>query len=240
MSAMPYSRVWPVKIASLWCNCAAMELIAAYIYQFNNLMQKIWLMGNTRCSMTGITHVKVWTWIAPFFLLDWKVVSCHLISELMALTIPGIFSLKKNGIYAGKYLSYELYGKSTPGRVRLQSAKAKRPMTWEVKTLYGNRVTLEAVRPVALYCMLWMSTNFRKWDHCESVALCVLQSKRANCCPAKLSYLKDCKSRSVALSRRGLLTWDLKKYSGRDNVYAVFATVRSSLLYMWQCDLEGN
>ena len=92
-------------------------------------------------------------------------------------TFWNLFIFQKNGIYAGKYLSYELYGKSTPGRVRLQSAKAKRPMTWEVKTLSGNRVTLEAVRPIALYCMLWMSTNFRKWDHGELVALCFCRPK---------------------------------------------------------------
>lgn len=48
-------------------------------------------------------------------------------------------------LHVGKYLSYERYGKTYPGRVRLQSAAAKRPMTWEVKNYAGNRVTLEAV-----------------------------------------------------------------------------------------------
>lgn len=49
-------------------------------------------------------------------------------------------------MYAGKFLSYTQFGKAVPGRVRLQSAGAKRPMTWNVRNISGNRLTLEAVR----------------------------------------------------------------------------------------------
>ena len=46
----------------------------------------------------------------------------------------------------GKYLSYDQYGRKYPGRVKLQSASAKRPMTWELSNHSGNRVSLTAVR----------------------------------------------------------------------------------------------
>lgn len=53
-----------------------------------------------------------------------------------------------------------------------------------------------------------------------------VQAQRARCCPAKLSYLNDCRSKSLALSKRGFLSWTLKAYAGQTDVYAIFATVR--------------
>lgn len=77
-------------------------------------------------------------------------------------------------IYAGRYLSYQEWGKEPSGRVRLQSAEAKRPMTWRVVNLENNTFSLEAVRLYSIsLCHVLNLISYSKRDNaCKPLSYC--------------------------------------------------------------------
>lgn len=123
----------------------------------------------------------------------------------------------------GKYLSYEEWGRDPSGRVRFQSADATRPMRWRVVNVESNTFSLEAVRSFSMRIHSTM-------NYYTISVLRYSQVYRAKCCPAKLSYARSCRSKSVRVRPRGLLSWDLTQVGSRGTIYKVFAKVRLRII----------
>lgn len=105
---------------------------------------------------------------------------------LIALHAITAVSCLKAGIYSIRSLSKKsscentYLSYTTSGRTKMQSADAKRPSTWRIVPKSGAR---------GVYTVSPSSTRLSS---------------------SKLSYSKLCSSRSVKLSSKGLLSWEMK------------------------------
>jgi len=134
---------------------------------------------------------------------------------LIAFHAIAAVSCLKAGIYSIRSLSKNsscedaYLSYTTTGRTRMQSADAKRPSTWLVRPTSGAR---------GVYTVSPSSTRLST---------------------SRLSYSKLCTSRSVKLSSKGLLSWEMK-YVPREGGNSGFSIIPAGKADVTRCrDLLG-